>query len=67
VRFQPGTEREGTSVCGDARPIRILNVIRALELQRRGDTFEDMLAESIPLHECPVEMGPVIYVDGSHR
>ena len=30
-------------------------------------TSEDMLTAWIPLHDCPVEMGPVIYVDGSHR
>lgn len=28
---------------------------------------EDMLTAWIPLHDCPVEMGPVIYIDGSHR
>ena len=26
-----------------------------------------MLTAWIPLHDCPVEMGPVIYIDGSHR
>jgi len=30
-------------------------------------TSEDMLTAWIPLHDCPVEMGPVIYIDGSHR
>ena len=30
-------------------------------------TSEDMLTAWIPLHDCPVEMGPVIYVDGSHQ
>ena len=30
-------------------------------------TSEDLLTAWIPLHDCPVEMGPVIYVDGSHR
>lgn len=30
-------------------------------------TSEDMLTAWIPLHDCPVEMGPVVYVDGSHR
>lgn len=28
---------------------------------------EDMLTAWIPLHDCPVEMGPVIYIDGSHK
>jgi len=30
-------------------------------------TSEDMLTAWIPLHDCPVEMGPVIYIDGSHK
>ena len=30
-------------------------------------TSEDMLTAWIPLHDCPEEMGPVIYIDGSHR
>jgi Phytanoyl-CoA dioxygenase (PhyH) len=30
-------------------------------------TSEDMLTAWIPLHDCPAEMGPVIYIDGSHK
>jgi hypothetical protein len=30
-------------------------------------TSPDMLTAWIPLHDCPAEMGPVIYIDGSHR
>jgi len=30
-------------------------------------TSPEMLTAWIPLHACPVEMGPVIYIDGSHR
>jgi Phytanoyl-CoA dioxygenase (PhyH) len=30
-------------------------------------TSEDMLTAWVPLHDCPVEMGPVIYIDGSHK
>jgi Phytanoyl-CoA dioxygenase (PhyH) len=30
-------------------------------------TSEEMLTAWIPFHDCPEEMGPVIYVEGSHR
>ena len=30
-------------------------------------TSDDMLTAWIPLHDCAVEMGPIIYLDGSHR
>ena len=30
-------------------------------------TSEEMLTAWIPFHDCPEQMGPVIYVDGSHR
>jgi Phytanoyl-CoA dioxygenase (PhyH) len=30
-------------------------------------TSEEMLTAWIPFHDCPDEMGPVIYVEGSHR
>ena len=30
-------------------------------------TSPDMLTAWIPLHDCPEEMGPVTYIDGSHR
>lgn len=30
-------------------------------------TSDDMLTAWIPFHDCPEEMGPVIYVEGSHR
>jgi ectoine hydroxylase-related dioxygenase (phytanoyl-CoA dioxygenase family) len=30
-------------------------------------TSPDMLTAWIPLHDCPLEMGPVMYIDGSHR
>jgi ectoine hydroxylase-related dioxygenase (phytanoyl-CoA dioxygenase family) len=30
-------------------------------------TSRDMLTAWVPLHDCPEEMGPVTYIDGSHR
>ncbi len=30
-------------------------------------TSEEMLTAWIPFHDCPTEMGPVIYIEGSHR
>jgi hypothetical protein len=30
-------------------------------------TSEEMLTAWIPFHDCPEEMGPVIYIEGSHR
>ena len=30
-------------------------------------TSEEMLTAWIPFHDCPKEMGPVIYIEGSHR
>jgi hypothetical protein len=30
-------------------------------------TSPDMLTAWVPLHDCPAEMGPVVYIDGSHK
>jgi hypothetical protein len=30
-------------------------------------TSDEMLTAWIPFHDCPAEMGPVMYLDGSHR
>ena len=30
-------------------------------------TSEEMLTAWIPFHDCPTDMGPVIYIEGSHR
>ena len=30
-------------------------------------TSDEMLTAWIPFHDCPVEMGPVMYIEGSHR
>ncbi len=30
-------------------------------------TSQEMLTAWIPLHDCPVEMGPLVVLDGSHR